>query len=51
VTPFRAAEALVRDGAGRFADGAGDDLETLEPAYLRLPRGLSAEQRGSVRCG
>ena len=50
VPPFGAAEALVRDGVRRLAQGGGDELETLEPAYLRLPRGLSSEPRGSVRC-
>ena len=48
--PFRAAAALVRDAARRLGGGdPGDDLDTLEPAYLRLPRGVEAV-RGAVRC-
>ena len=39
--PVRAAATVARMAAERLAlDPAGDDLRTLEPAYLRLPRGL-----------
>jgi len=39
--PLRAAAAVARIASERLAaNPAGDDLATLEPAYLRLPRGL-----------
>jgi tRNA threonylcarbamoyl adenosine modification protein YeaZ len=39
--PDRAAESVARLAAGRLAeDPAGDDLERLEPSYLRGPRGI-----------
>lgn len=36
------AAALVRLGAARLADGSGDDLATLVPEYVTLPRGVAA---------
>ena len=46
----RAAGALAVMAAARLdADGAGDDLRTLEPLYVRPPRGLGAESEGEVR--
>lgn len=44
--PWRAAAAIARVAASRLATGSGDDLATLEPRYLRPPRGL--EQIGAV---
>jgi tRNA threonylcarbamoyl adenosine modification protein YeaZ len=39
--PLRAAAAVATLAAQRLAnDRAGDDLRSLEPAYLRLPRGF-----------
>jgi tRNA threonylcarbamoyladenosine biosynthesis protein TsaB len=39
--PLRAAASVASQAAERLAaDPKGDDLSTLEPAYLRLPRGL-----------
>lgn len=39
--PHRAAAAVAAAGARRLAlEPAGDDLTTLEPAYLRPPRGV-----------
>lgn len=39
--PLRAAASVAALAAERLAlDSAGDDLRTLEPAYLRLPRGI-----------
>jgi tRNA threonylcarbamoyladenosine biosynthesis protein TsaB len=35
--------ALVRMGAARLRDGAGDDLAGLVPAYVTLPRGVVSE--------
>jgi tRNA threonylcarbamoyl adenosine modification protein YeaZ len=35
--------ALLRLGAARFADGAGDDLALLVPEYVSLPRGVARE--------
>lgn len=50
--PHHAAAALIREAASRLERGdPGDDLEALEPAYLRQPRGVEAAQRGAVRCG
>ena len=34
--------ALLRLGAERLADGAGDDLARLVPEYVTLPRGVAA---------
>ena len=46
----RAAAALAVMAAARLdADGAGDDLRTLEPLYVRPPRGLGTESEGEVR--
>lgn len=36
------ARALVRLGAERLAEGGGDDLSTLVPEYVTLPRGIRA---------
>ena len=42
--PFRAAAGLVATAAARErAARASDDLETLEPRYLRAPRGVQPE--------
>ncbi len=41
VPPLQAAMAIATIAAARLAaDPAGDDLRTLEPAYLRAPRGI-----------
>ncbi len=40
-------QALVRMGAERLREGAGDDLAGLVPEYVTLPRGVAA-QRGEV---
>lgn len=46
----RAAGAVAGLAATRLdLDPAGDDLRTLEPLYVRAPRGLSAESEGEVR--
>ncbi|MFN2484955.1 MAG: tRNA (adenosine(37)-N6)-threonylcarbamoyltransferase complex dimerization subunit type 1 TsaB [Candidatus Limnocylindria bacterium] len=58
VPPFRAGDGLVREGVRRMSEASsGDDVETLEPAYLRPPRrteahdgGREAEHRGTVGC-
>jgi tRNA threonylcarbamoyl adenosine modification protein YeaZ len=43
LSPRRAASAVAASAARRLAvDPAGDDLERLEPRYLRAPRGLAA---------
>ncbi|HET6820778.1 MAG TPA: tRNA (adenosine(37)-N6)-threonylcarbamoyltransferase complex dimerization subunit type 1 TsaB [Candidatus Limnocylindria bacterium] len=43
LSPVRAAGAVAEAAAERLrADPGGDDLEHLEPRYLRLPRGVSA---------
>jgi tRNA A37 threonylcarbamoyladenosine modification protein TsaB len=48
--PPRAAATIARMAANRLAaDPAGDDLGTLEPIYLRAPRGLVTEGTGAVR--
>jgi len=42
-SPQRAAAALASMAAGRLMrDPRGDDLERLEPWYLRVPRGIGA---------
>lgn len=42
IRPHRAAAAIAGVAAARLAaEPAGDDLERLEPAYLRAPRGVS----------
>lgn len=46
----RAGRAVAALAASRLdVDPAGDDLRTLEPLYVRAPRGLSAESEGEVR--
>lgn len=46
----RAAAAIARIAGQRLlADPAGDDLATLEPIYLRAPRGVAAESGERVR--
>ena len=46
----RGAIAIAQRAAVRLlADPAGDDLSTLEPIYLRAPRGVAAESRERVR--
>jgi tRNA threonylcarbamoyladenosine biosynthesis protein TsaB len=46
--PPRAAAAIARRAAGRLdAEPGGDDLRTLEPIYLRPPRGVAAAQPGA----
>ncbi len=47
----RAGTAIGRRAAARLAaDPRGDDLETLEPIYLRPPRGVTTEQpEGAVK--
>jgi tRNA threonylcarbamoyl adenosine modification protein YeaZ len=48
--PPAAAPAVARLAASRLAvDPAGDDLQVLEPIYLRAPRGLTAAPEGEVR--
>lgn len=47
--PFAAAATIARIAAERLADAPqGDDLETLEPGYLRGPRGIGRVQEGAV---
>lgn len=49
-SPQRAASAVARRASARLAeDAAGDDLRTLEPRYLRLPRGLEALPAEAIR--
>jgi tRNA threonylcarbamoyl adenosine modification protein YeaZ len=36
-------QALIRMGAQRLRDGAGDDLAGLVPEYVTLPRGVSGQ--------
>ncbi|MCA1570439.1 MAG: tRNA (adenosine(37)-N6)-threonylcarbamoyltransferase complex dimerization subunit type 1 TsaB [Chloroflexi bacterium] len=46
----RGARSIARRAAERMrADPAGDDLRTLEPVYLRAPRGVEAESIEPVR--
>jgi tRNA threonylcarbamoyl adenosine modification protein YeaZ len=46
----RGATAIARRAAERIAaDPAGDDLRTLEPIYLRAPRGVAVESGEPVR--
>ena len=45
--PPRAAAAIAVGAARRLgAEPGGDDLRTLEPIYLRAPRGVAAQRRG-----
>jgi len=48
-TSPRGAGVIARMAATRFAAADADDLATLEPLYLRAPRGLSDEAAGEVR--
>jgi hypothetical protein len=44
------ARAIAQAAARRLAEEpVGDDLERLEPIYLRAPRGVTAEAEASVR--
>ena len=46
----RAAAAIAERALRQLADEpAGDDVRSLEPIYLRPPRGLDAETPGTVR--
>ena len=46
----RGAVAIARMAAARLADDPrGDDPRTVEPIYLRAPRGVSTESEGEVR--
>ena len=48
--PFGAAAAIALIAARRLADDPdGDELERLEPRYLRLPRGIGQAPEGSVK--
>lgn len=47
--PHGAIAIAPRAAARIAADPAGDDLRTLEPIYLRAPRGVSAESGERVR--
>jgi tRNA threonylcarbamoyl adenosine modification protein YeaZ len=49
VSPRRAADAIALRAAERAASGATDDLRTLEPLYIRAPRGVSDAQGATVR--
>jgi tRNA threonylcarbamoyladenosine biosynthesis protein TsaB len=49
VRPERAAEAIARRAAERAASGSTDDLRTLEPLYLRAPRGVSEVHEATIR--
>ena len=48
VPPDGAAAAIARLAAIRLAEGRPDDLERLEPTYLRPPRGLGESPQGAV---
>ena len=46
----RGAVAVARAAALRLADDpAGDDPRTVEPIYVRAPRGITTEAEGKVR--
>ncbi len=48
--PDSAAEAVAALGGARLAlDPAGDDLDRLEPTYLRGPRGIGTIPEGAVQ--
>ena len=48
--PVRAAASVAALAAERLAaEGLGDDLRTLEPAYLRMPRGIREQPGETVR--
>jgi len=48
-TSPRGAGVIARMASTRFAAADADDLATLEPLYLRAPRGLSDDAAGEVR--
>jgi hypothetical protein len=48
VPPTRAAEGVARRAAERAVSESTDDLRTLEPLYLRAPRGLADTQPVTV---
>lgn len=49
-TAPRAATAIAQRAVERLArDPSGDDVRTLEPIYLRAPRGVEGEPGGAVR--
>jgi tRNA threonylcarbamoyl adenosine modification protein YeaZ len=46
----RGAVAVAQSAAARLAgDPRGDDVTTVEPIYLRAPRGVATEAEGEVR--
>lgn len=45
----RGAGAIARAAAARMARGDGDDPRTLEPIYLRAPRGVAVQSREAVK--
>jgi hypothetical protein len=48
--PRSAAAAICRLAAARLAElPAGDDLARVEPAYLRLPRGVARSSAEVIR--
>jgi tRNA threonylcarbamoyladenosine biosynthesis protein TsaB len=48
--PPRGAISVARTAAARLADDPrGDDVRTVEPIYLRAPRGVATEAGGEVR--
>lgn len=48
--PFAAAAVIARLAAHRLAEHpSGDDLDRLEPGYLRGPRGIGPVPEGAVR--
>jgi tRNA threonylcarbamoyladenosine biosynthesis protein TsaB len=48
--PPRGAVSVARTTAARLADDPrGDDVRTVEPIYLRAPRGVATESGGKVR--
>ncbi|HEY6609251.1 MAG TPA: tRNA (adenosine(37)-N6)-threonylcarbamoyltransferase complex dimerization subunit type 1 TsaB [Candidatus Limnocylindria bacterium] len=49
-SPPRGAPAIARRAARRIeAEPGGDDVRTLEPTYLRAPRGVEATSEARVR--
>lgn len=49
VPPTGAAAAIAAIASERLAAGTVDDLDRLEPIYLRLPRGVAELPEGEVR--
>jgi len=48
--PLRAAASVAALAAERLAsNGTGDDLRSIEPAYLRMPRGIRALPAEAVK--